>query len=265
MAIYDLTKTPADSFDTHTHLNDDKLFHDVPAYIGRANELRVMEMNIVGYDAKGNERALEIANAHDNIYAVLGFQPEDTAAFDENAEKLLAEQLKQSKVVGVGETGLDYYWDTPSRDIQKKAFEKHLQLAKQYDLPVIIHNRDAFEDVYEILKKSGVKKGVMHSFSGTPDQAKAFLDLGMYISFSGVVTFKKADDVRESAKAVPLERILVETDAPYLAPTPFRGKDNEPAFVKYVIDSLADTLDLSPKELSDITRENAHRLFLNHD
>ncbi|ACA83183.1 MULTISPECIES: TatD family hydrolase [Leuconostoc] len=265
MAIYDLTKTPADSYDTHTHLNDDKLYHDVPAYIGRANEFRVMEMNIVGYDATGNERALEIAQAHDNIYAVLGFQPEDTADFDEAAALLLSHQLEQEKVVGVGETGLDYYWDTPSREIQKKAFQTHLALAKKYDLPVIIHNRDAFNDVYDIVKASGVTKGVMHSFSGTPEQALAFVDLGMHISFSGVVTFKKAEEVRDAARAVPLDRILVETDAPYLAPTPFRGKDNEPALVKYVIDSLAETLAVTPKALSEITRTNAHRLFLNHE
>lgn len=265
MAIYDLTKTPADSYDTHTHLNDDKLFHDVPAYIGRANEFRVMEMNIVGYDAVGNVRALEIAQAHDNIYAVLGFQPEDTVDFDAAAAQTLEAQLQADKVVGVGETGLDYYWETAPHDVQKQAFETHLALAKKYDLPVIIHNRDAFDDVYAMLKASGVTKGVMHSFSGTPEQALAFVDLGMHISFSGVVTFKKAEEVREAAKAVPLERLLVETDAPYLAPTPFRGKDNEPAFVKYVLDSLAETLDMTPKELTEITRTNAHRLFLNHD
>ena len=265
MAIYDLTKTPADSYDTHTHLNDDKLFHDVPAYIGRANEFRVMEMNIVGYDAIGNQRALEIAQTHDNIYAVLGFQPEDTGDFDASAADQLEKQLQQDKVVGVGETGLDYYWETAAHDVQKKAFKSHLALAKKYQLPVIIHNRDAFEDVYKLLKESGVTKGVMHSFSGTPEQALAFVDLGMHISFSGVVTFKKAENVREAAKVVPLDRILVETDAPYLAPTPFRGKDNEPAFVKYMIDSLAETLDLTAKELADITRKNAHQLFLNYD
>ncbi len=168
-------------------------------------------------------------------------------------------------MVGVGETGLDYYWETAPHDVQKQAFETHLALAKKYDLPVIIHNRDAFDDVYAMLKDSGVTKGVMHSFSGTPEQALAFVDLGMHISFSGVVTFKKAEEVREAAKAVPLERLLVETDAPYLAPTPFRGKDNEPAFVKYVLDSLAETLDMTPKALTEITRTNAHRLFLNHD
>lgn len=265
MAIYDLTKTPADSYDTHTHLNDDKLFHDVPAYIGRAHEFRVMEMNIVGYDAQGNERALEIAQANDNIYAVLGFQPEDTEDFDAAAAEKLEKQLQQNKVVGVGETGLDYYWETTPHDVQKKAFQTHLMLAKKYDLPVIIHNRDAFEDVYAMLKDSGVTKGVMHSFSGTPEQALAFVDLGMHISFSGVVTFKKAADVREAAKVVPLNRLLVETDAPYLAPTPFRGKDNEPALVKYIVDSLADTLNMTPKEMADATRQNAHRLFLNHD
>lgn len=265
MAIYDPTKTPTDSYDTHTHLNDDQLFHDVPAYIGRANEFHVMEMNVVGYNAQSNERALEISNNHDNIYAVLGFQPEDSKDFDDQAFITLEKQLQQPKVVGVGETGLDYYWETTAHDVQIAAFKKHLELAKKFDLPVIIHNRDAFEDVYKILKDSGVKKGVMHSFSGTPEQAKAFIDLGMHISFSGVVSFKKAEEVREAAKTIPLDRLLVETDAPYLAPTPYRGKTNEPALVKFVIDSLAETLEMSAKGLSDVTRGNAHRLFLNHE
>ncbi|GMA70279.1 TatD family hydrolase [Leuconostoc litchii] len=265
MAIYDPTKKPTDSYDTHTHLNDDQLFHDVPAYIGRANEFRVMEMNVVGYDAQSNLRALEIAGNYKNIYAILGFQPEDTKDFDEQALATLEEQLQQPKVVGIGETGLDYYWDTTTHDVQLYAFKKHISLAKKYDLPVIIHNRDAFDDVYQVLKDAGINKGVMHSFSGTPDQAKAFVDLGMHISFSGVVSFKKAEEVREAAKIVPLNRILVETDAPYLAPTPYRGKTNEPALVKFVIDSLAETLEMSSKELSDLTRINAHRLFLNHE
>ncbi|MBU7455135.1 TatD family hydrolase [Leuconostoc fallax] len=265
MAIYNSNKKLVDGYDTHTHLNDDQLFHDVPAYIGRAHEFRIMEMNIVGFDAQSNQRALQIAEAHEGVYAVLGFQPEDTNDFSDAAAQTLGEQIKNPNVVGVGETGLDYYWDTASHDVQKAAFEKHLALAKAADLPVIIHNRDAFSDVYDIIKQSGITKGVMHSFSGTPEQAQKFIDLGMHISFSGVATFKKAQEVRDAAKIVPLDRILVETDAPYLAPVPYRGKQNEPAFVKFVLDSLAETLDIPVEKLTDITRTNGHRLFLNHE
>ena len=219
---------------------------------------------MVGYNKVGNARALEIAHENDGVYAVLGYQPEDTPDFDEAAAAELEEQLKDPSVVGVGETGLDYHWDT-DRDVQMKSFLAHIALAKKYDLPVIIHNRDAFNDVYRVLKEQGVKKAVIHSFSGTAEQAKAWADLGYYVSFSGVVTFKKANDVREGAKVVPLNQILVETDAPYLAPTPYRGKTNEPGWTKYVVDSLAETLDMDRDELASKTVENAHRAFLNHD
>lgn len=264
MAIYHPNEQPAPSYDSHTHLNDDQLFFDVPAYLGRAHEFQVLEMNIVGYNQVGNERALAIAQENDGVYAILGYQPEDTPDFDEEALKVLSAQLKEDKVVAVGETGLDYHWDTDPA-VQKAAFLAQIKLAKENDLPVVIHNREAFDDVYQILTENDVQKAVIHSFSGTPEQAKAFADLGYYISFSGVVTFKKAEEVREAAKVVPLEQILVETDAPYLAPVPNRGKTNEPGWTKYVIDSLAETLGMTADDLAGQTKQNAHRIFLNHD
>ncbi|GAO99683.1 TatD family hydrolase [Fructobacillus ficulneus] len=264
MAIYHPNEQPAPSYDSHTHLNDDKLFFDVPAYLGRAHEFQVLEMNIVGYNRVGNERALQIAQENDGVYAILGYQPEDTPDFDQAALQTLADQVQEDIVVAVGETGLDYHWDT-DREVQMQAFLAQIDLAQQNDLPVVIHNRDAFEDVYQTLKDKDVKKAVIHSFSGTPDQAKAFAYLGYYISFSGVVTFKKAEEVREAAKVVPLDQILVETDAPYLAPAPNRGKTNEPGWTKYVIDSLAETLGMSADDLAGQTVKNAHRAFLNHD
>ncbi|CAH1850589.1 TatD family hydrolase [Convivina praedatoris] len=264
MAIYDPTKRPAPTYDSHTHLNDDQLYMDVPAYVGRAHEFQVMEMNVVGYNQQSNQRALKIAQEYEGIRAVLGYQPEDTPDFDEAALAELDAALSQDQVVGVGETGLDYHWDTPV-EIQKKAFIQHMALAKKHDLPLVVHNREAFDDVLAMLKAGGITRGVMHSFSGTPEQAQAFVDLGFYISFSGVVSFKKAEEVREAAQAVPLDRILVETDAPYLAPVPMRGKLNEPAFVKYVVDDLAETLGMKADELAETTRQNARRLFLNHD
>ncbi|CAK8053620.1 TatD family hydrolase [Eupransor demetentiae] len=264
MAIYDPTQKLEPSYDAHTHLNDDKLFRDVPAYLGRAHEFEVREMNVVGYDRVGNQRALEIAQNNDGVYAVLGYQPEDTAEFDEAARAELAEQVKEDKVVGIGETGLDYHWDIP-KEQQTQAFLKHIELAKETGLPLVIHNREAFDDVYAILKDSGLKKVIIHSFSGTPEQARAWVELGYYVSFSGVVTFKKAQEVRDAAHVVPVDKILVETDAPYLAPVPVRGKTNEPAFVKFVIDDLAKTLDMPVQHLAEITRTNARRVFLNHD
>ncbi|MBS9335736.1 TatD family hydrolase [Fructobacillus papyrifericola] len=264
MAIYHPNEQPAATYDAHTHLNDDALYFDVPAYLGRAHEFQVLEMNVVGYNQVGNARALEIAHENDGVAAVIGYQPEDTPDFDEAAKAELEAQLSDPAVVGVGETGLDYHWDT-DRDVQMAAFLAQVDLAKKYDLPVIIHNREAFDDVYRVLKESGIKKAVIHSFSGTAEQAKAWVDLGFYVSFSGVATFKKSEDVREAAKVVPVDKILVETDAPYLAPTPMRGKTNEPGWTKYVVDSLAETLGMNRDELAAQTVKNAHRAFFNHD
>lgn len=261
MSIYDPTKMPADSYDSHTHLNDDDLYRDVEAYVGRAEEFRVMEMNVVGYDAKGNQRALAIAEQFENVHAILGFQPDSAKEFDEEAQKILATQLKNPVVVGVGETGLDYYWDNSTREEQKAAFIKHIELAQEFDLPITIHSRDAYDDVYEILKAHNVNKGVMHSFAGSVEQAQKFQDLGLYISFSGVVSFKKAEEVRDAARNVQLDRLLVETDAPYLAPVPNRGKRNEPAYVKYVVDALAEAINMDAKELAKLTTDNAHNLW----
>ncbi|MCO0831738.1 TatD family hydrolase [Fructobacillus sp. W13] len=264
MAIYDPSEQPNPSFDTHNHLNDDALYFDVPAYLGRAHEFQVLEMNVVGCEKEGNERAIKIAEENEGVNAIIGYQPEDAPEFDEAALATLKEQIKNPVVVGIGETGLDYHWDT-DRDAQMKAFHAQIELAKESGLPLIIHNREAFDDVYAILKESGLKKVIIHSFSGTPEQAKAFADLGYYVSFSGVATFKKAEEVREAAKVVPLDHILTETDAPYLAPTPNRGKTNEPGWVKYVVDSLAETLGMDRDTFADQTVKNAHRAFFDHD
>jgi TatD DNase family protein len=264
MAIYDPTKRPADSFDTHTHLNDDAFWHDVAAYWARAREYRITEMNIVGYDAIGNERALEIAHEFKGVNAIIGFQPGDVANLTDEDYDVLRSQLSDPAVVGVGEMGLDYYWEeNPTPDVQKAAFRKQLELAREFNLPVTVHTRDAMADTYEVLKDANVAEfgGVMHSFTGNPEEAKQFLDLGMYISFSGIVTFKNATEVRDALQVVPLDRLLVETDAPYLAPTPLRGKQNEPMFVRHTIENMAEQLGMSYNELADITRENAHRLW----
>ncbi|MDN6900608.1 TatD family hydrolase [Oenococcus sicerae] len=263
MTIYDPTKIPGDVYDTHTHLNDDALYHDVAAYVGRAHEFRVMEMNVVGYDPQGNQRAIQIAHdfADQGIRAIIGFQPEDTDKFDAAAEKLLRQQLNDPTVIGVGETGLDWHWKNFDRDQQLTAFEKHLDLAAEFDLPVTIHMRDSFDDVYRILQERSVKKFEMHSFAGTVDQAEKLVALGGYISFSGMATFKNTSEIHEAAKSVPLDRILVETDAPYLAPVPKRGQTNEPAWTKFVVDGLAKLLEIDRNQLAKITRENAYRVW----
>lgn len=250
------------SYDTHTHLNDDAFYNDLATYVTRAHELGVTEMNVVGYDAKGNQRALEIAHQFPGIHVLLGFQPENAPEFNDQALATLKTQLADPAVVGIGEIGLDYHWDTPV-DAQIKAFAAQLSLARELNLPVAIHARDAMDDVYAMLKAAGVEQfgGVIHSFTGDAADAKRFLDLGMYISFSGIVTFKNAKDIQAAAQIVPLDRMLVETDAPFLAPTPYRGKQNEPGYVKYVVDNLAAQLNIEPATLAAQTTANAHRLW----
>lgn len=264
MAIYDPTKRPADSFDTHTHLNDEAFWHDVAAYWARAREYRVVEMNVVGYDTVGNQRAIEIAHEFEGVHAIVGWQPGESGDFKPEDMATLREQLADPAVVGIGEMGLDYYWEeNPTPDVQKAVFKAQLDLAREFHKPVTIHTREATADTYEVLKAANVAEfgGVMHSFTGTAEEAKQFLDLGMYISFSGIATFKNAKDVHETLKSVPLDRLLVETDAPYLAPTPMRGKQNEPMFVRYTIQNIADQLGMTYNELADITTANAHRLW----
>lgn len=265
MAIYDPTKRPADSYDTHTHLNEDVFWDDVAAYWARAREFRVVEMNNIGFDRQGNERVIEMAHKFEGMHAIIGWQPGDVSGFTDEEFEVLKEQAKDDAVVGLGEMGLDYYWESnPSSEVQKAAFARQLGLAKELNLPVTIHSRDASDDVYELLREYDVASfgGVMHSFSGDAEEAKRFLDLGMYISFSGMVTFKNAKAVKEALQVVPLDRLLVETDAPFLAPTPMRGKQNEPMFVRFTIESVAEQLGMTYNEIADLTKANAHRLWL---
>lgn len=265
MAIYDPTKRPADSYDTHTHLNEDVFWDDVDAYWARAREFRVVEMNNIGFDRQGNERAIEMAHKFEGMHAIIGWQPGDVAGFTDEEFDILKEQAKDEAVVGLGEMGLDYYWESnPTPEVQKAAFARQLALAKELHLPVTIHSRDASDDVYKLLREYDVASfgGVMHSFSGDAEEAKRFLDLGMYISFSGMVTFKNAKAVKEALQVVPLDRLLVETDAPFLAPTPMRGKQNEPMLVRFTIESVAEQLGMTYNEVADLTKSNAHRLWL---
>ncbi|AIG65164.1 Hydrolase, TatD family [Weissella tructae] len=265
MATYDPTNRPADAYDTHTHLNEDVFWDDVATYWDRAREFRVVEMNNIGYDREGNERAIEMAHKFEGMHAIIGWQPGDVAGFTDEEFDILKVQAQDEVVVGLGEMGLDYYWESnPSPEVQKAAFSRQLALAKELNLPVTIHARDASDGVYELLKSHNVSDfgGVMHSFTGDAEEAKRFLDLGMYISFSGMVTFKNAKEIKEALQVVPLDRLLVETDAPFLAPTPMRGKQNEPMFVRHTIESVAEQLGMTYNELAEITKNNAHRLWL---
>lgn len=254
---------PLKIYDSHTHLNDDCFFSDVPAYMARARHYGVVEMNMVGSNQLLNDRAIQLAHDYPELHAVVGWHPEDAKDYNAIARQKLRQQLSDSAVVGIGEIGLDYHWDTSPRDIQKQIFEEQLALAREYHLPVSIHCREALADTYDILKKAHVGDfgGVMHSFAGNAEWAQKFLDLGMDLSYSGVVSFHKATDVHEAARVTPLEHLMVETDAPYLTPMPYRGKQNEPAFTYFTVLALAKLLDQQPQTIAEASWNNARQLF----
>jgi len=213
------------------------------------------------------DELLEITNAHHNVWCSIGTHPHD--AGNENEKSFSAQKIAEianahEKVIALGETGLDYFYDFAPREDQADSFRKHIQVCLASDLPMVVHTRDAEQDTYNIMREEGAGKGlrgVMHCFSSSQWLAERALELGFYISFSGIVTFPKAQELRETAKIVPLDKILVETDAPFLAPVPFRGKVNEPAYVAKTGEFLAEFYGKTPEEFARITTENFYRLF----
>ncbi|MFW7385985.1 TatD family hydrolase [Vagococcus fluvialis] len=250
-------------FDTHTHLNVEQFKDEIPEVMERARELGVSEMAVVGFDTPTIEKSLELSHTYENIYSIIGWHPTEAGSYTKEIETKLQQQLEDERVVALGEIGLDYYWMEDPKEVQDKVFRRQIAIAKEIKLPISIHTRDAIEDTYKILKEEKIHNigGIMHSFSGDAEWAKRFLDLGMHISFSGVVTFKKAFEVHEAASFVPLDKLLVETDAPYLAPMPYRGKRNEPGYTRYVVEKIAELRNLPFEEVAKITQENAHKLF----
>jgi len=250
-------------FDTHTHLNAKNFIGREAEEIAKAKAFGVETMNIVGFDKATIEKSLELSAQYDNLYSTIGWHPTEAGEYDEKIESYLLEKLKDPKVIALGEIGLDYHWMTASKTTQEKVFRRQIQLSKDVDLPFVVHTRDALEDTYDIIKseKVGRRGGIMHSFSGTYEEALKFIDLGMIISFSGVVTFKKATDLQECAEKLPLDKIVVETDAPYLAPMPYRGKENTPAYTKFVVEKIAECRGISSEEVAQVTTKNAIEIF----
>lgn len=250
-------------YDSHTHLNDDPFYDDVPAFLARAAHLGVTQLNIVGSNRQLNARALKLSQTYPNLHAIVGWHPEDAAAYHDQAVTELKQQLAQPTVVGLGEIGLDYVNGIADHQRQAAVFAAQVALAKQFDLPIVIHSRDALADTYALMKRVGLGPagGVMHSFSGDATWAARFLALGFDLSFSGVASFNRATDVQAAVQATPLDRLMVETDAPYLTPTPYRGKQNEPAYTYYVVQAVAQLKGLSPDQVAAATFANAARRF----
>lgn len=250
-------------FDTHTHINVEQFEGEEAEVINKARELGVTKMAIVGFDIPTIKKAFELAHAYDGLYTIIGWHPTEAGTYTDQVEEKLISQLSDETVVAMGEMGLDYYWDTAPRSVQHDAFRRQLRVAKELNLPVSIHNRDATEDTFRLLKEehAGDTGGIMHSFNLDTYWMEKFLDIGMHISLSGVVTFKNAKEVKEVAKNVSFDKLLIETDAPYLAPMPNRGKRNEPGYVKYVAEEIATQRQLTFEEVAHQTTQNALNLF----
>ncbi|PLR75346.1 hydrolase TatD [Bacillus sp. V3-13] len=250
-------------FDTHAHLNAEQFNEDLPDVINRALEAGVTNIVVVGFDRPTITRAIELAEAYEFIYASVGWHPVDAIDMTDKDLQWLEQLAEHPKVVALGEMGLDYHWDKSPKDIQKDVFRKQIRLAKKVKLPIVIHNRDATADTVQILKEEGAGEigGIMHSFSGSVEIAKQCLDMNFYISLGGPVTFKNAKTPKEVAAAVPLDRLLIETDCPYLTPHPFRGKRNEPGYVKLVAEQIAEIKGLSLQEFAEAATANAKKLF----
>ncbi len=247
--------------DTHCHLEMEPFDKDRDGVIKRAQEAGLDAIVTIGSDFEGNKGGVALAGKHDCVFAAVGMHPHDAKDFTQAAFDQIKLWSADGKVVAIGEIGLDYHYDHSPREIQRIVFRQQLDFAKETGLPVCIHSREAKEDTLEILKDSKVGHGVMHCFSGDRNMAERVLAMGFHISIAGPVTFKKATQLREIAKIIPDERLLVETDAPYLAPDPYRGKRNEPAFVVHTARLLAELRGVSLEDIDRITTLNAKRLF----
>lgn len=252
-------------FDSHCHLDDEKFEEDRQVVIEKIFSSGVSRLISAGYSLESSKRALELANTYSQIYTVSGISPND---IPENVEKLQEEineiekLAKNEKVVGIGEIGLDYYWNKENKELQKSAFIKQIELANKLVLPIVIHTREAVMDTIEILKKYPVnKKGVFHCCPLNPELIKEALKLGFYISFAGPITFKNSKNADEVIGIVPDERMLIETDSPYLSPEPNRGKRNDSSNVRYIAEKIAKVKGYTLEEVAKITYDNACRIF----
>lgn len=249
--------------DTHCHLYDEK-FEDIDEIVKNAIKNGVKKMLVAGCDIDSCNKAIDLAEKYEEIYACVGIYPEFAENYDKNTEKTLKNMLKNSKVVAVGEIGLDYTYENVSREKQKEVLLKQLKLAKEFEKPVVLHGRDCYGELVSILKENKNLldfKGTFHCFTGSRELAKEIIKLGFFISAGGVSTFENAKNVREMIKSVDLDYLILETDSPYLSPKPFRGKRNEPANIIYIARSLAELKGVELKEVEEKTTKNAKGLF----
>ena len=249
-------------FDTHAHYDDSRFDGDRDAVLAALPEAGVELVLDPGCDLPSSRAAAALAERYGHVYAAAGIHPENCAGFQDTDLAALRQLLAQPKVAAIGEIGLDYYWaENPPRDFQQMVFRKQLALAEELDLPVIVHDREAHGDSLSIIREFPAVTGVFHCFSGSPEMAEELLKRGWYLGFDGPITYKNARRAPEVAAITPLERMVVETDAPYLSPVPVRGRRNDSRYLPHVIAKLADWKGVTPEEMTRITGENGKRLF----
>lgn len=250
-------------FDTHAHYDDDAFDQDREALLEALPKNGIAKVVNVGSSLESCRKTLALTGKYDFIYGAVGIHPSDSGELDEESFAWLSQQYGAPKCVAVGEIGLDYYWDEPSREIQQKWFRRQLNLAREVKKPVIIHSRDAARDTAEILREEKAEEigGVIHCYSYTREMAKTFLDMGFYFGIGGVLTFKNSRKLKEAVEYIPLERIVLETDCPYLAPVPNRGKRNSSLNLPYVVSSLAEVKGVDEETLRQAVWKNAHELY----
>ena len=248
-------------FDTHAHYDD-------PRFDGIRDDLLasmpgkgVKYITNIGTDLATSRATLELTRKYPFVYGAAGFHPHEAKSMTDEALDEIVSMLGDGKIRAMGEIGLDYYYDLSERDVQRAAFARQLEIAKELDLPVVIHEREACADMLDILSASGVRRGVVHCFGGSRETAKILLDMGFYISFTGAITFKNARKAYEVVPYIPSDRIMAETDCPYLTPVPFRGKRNDSGYVHLVAEAIAQLKGLDPEEVARITLENGKRFF----
>ena len=247
-------------FDSHAHYTDKAFNDDRENMLGSLRESGICGVINCGADIESSVFSVELANKYDYIYAACGIHPEEADKIPENYIEILKNLARNEKCVAIGEIGLDYYWRQDTKEKQKELFEKQILLSKELDLPIIVHDREAHGDTLEILKKHK-PKGVLHCFSGSPETAEEILKLGMYIGLGGALTFKNARKAVEVAEMLPSDRLLLETDCPYMAPVPFRGKRNYSGYIPYIAEKIAEIKGIDTQTVLDITSENAKKLF----
>ena len=248
-------------FDSHAHFDDEKYNENRDSLIREMNENGVDYIINIGADMKSSQNSIELAKKYDFIYATIGVHPHEVEKMTEEDIKDLEEMAKYEKVVGIGEIGLDFYYDFSQRDKQRYWFERQLELAKKLDMPVSIHSREATMECFEIIKNSGVRKGVIHAFSGSVEIAREYIKMGFYIGVGGVLTFKNSKKLVDVVKDISIDNILLETDSPYLAPVPVRGSVNNSQNLKYIADKISEIKQISAEKVCEITTKNAKCLF----